>query len=68
MAKFDEERASRASFAIDEYHKRFSDEEDVDFSSLFYDLLTDMRHAAVSNGIDFETALVISEGNFEEER
>jgi hypothetical protein len=57
-----------ATAVIDEYRVRFSDEpDDVDFNSLFYDLLTDMRHAAVSNGIDFETALVISEGNFEEE-
>jgi hypothetical protein len=57
-----------------EYFDWKDEPDDVDFNSLFDDLLTDMlqrnpitKRSAVSNGIDFETALVISEGNFEEE-
>jgi hypothetical protein len=61
------ERAGAASSALDAYLRAKDIEGLVSFDEALIDLLTDLRHFSVLRGLDFDSAVRISEFHFEEE-
>ena len=60
-----EERAGRFQMMLNKYRSYI---DDADEESLLTDILTDARHWCAAHDVDFETKLITSEYNFNEER